>query len=81
MEKLSRIVNADQCNLLAATGKLSSSEIVLKKKEEGSEMLINKVLKESENRLKARTIKRVLKKNSSKLEQVKSVSSINIKKI
>lgn len=44
-------------------------------------MLINKVLKESENRLKARTIKRVLKKNSSKLEQVKSVSSISIKKI
>lgn len=80
MEKLSRIVNADQCNLLAATGKLSSSEIILKK-EEGSEMLINKVLKESENRLKARTIKRVLKKNSPKLEQVKSVSSISIKKI
>lgn len=53
----------------------------IKKKEEGSEMLINKVLKESENRLKARTIKRVLKKNSPKLEQVKSVSSISIKKI
>lgn len=45
-------------------------------------MLINKVLKESENRLKARTIKRVLlKKNPSKLEQVKSEGSISIKKI
>lgn len=42
-----------------------------KKKRKGSEMLINKVLKELE-----RAIKSVQKKYSSKLEQVKSVSSI-----